>query len=168
MLCPTLPEEEVEGVGTDVPVPPMERPPPLRAPRAPARTGAPQHDSYSRDFYGSQWAQKCTFATHLSHWVQGNETRGRIHLAVSSSYSDTGRIPPRRDISEEVGCTPRTVTTHVATLREAGLLPASRSGNAISIERFPLPLERAHGFHPSSHPTTTGLPAPLPPFSLRA
>lgn len=55
--------------------------------------------------------------------VQGNETRGRILLAVSSSYSDTGRIPTRREIAEEVGCTPRTVTTHLAALREVGLLP---------------------------------------------
>ncbi|WP_410053600.1 helix-turn-helix domain-containing protein [Dermabacter sp.] len=60
-------------------------------------------------------------------------------LAVSSGYSDTGRVPTRREIAEEVGCTPRTVTTHVATLREAGLLPASRGGNAISIERSPSP-----------------------------
>ena len=71
--------------------------------------------------------------------VQGNETRGRILLAVSSGYSDTGRVPTRREIAEEVGCTPRTVTTHVATLREAGLLPASRGGNAINIERSPTP-----------------------------
>ena len=55
--------------------------------------------------------------------VQGNETRGRILLAVSSGYSDTGRVPTRREIAEEVGCTPRTVTTHLAALREAGLLP---------------------------------------------
>ena len=68
-------------------------------------------------------ARKPLEAANKRRKVQGNETRGRILLAVSSSYSDTGRIPTRREIAEEVGCTPRTVTTHLAALREAGLLP---------------------------------------------
>ncbi len=68
-------------------------------------------------------ARKPLEAANKRRKVQGNETRGRILLAVSSSYSDTGRIPTRREIAEEVGCTPRIVTTHLAALREAGLLP---------------------------------------------
>ncbi|WP_313955478.1 LexA family protein [Corynebacterium singulare] len=36
---------------------------------------------------------------------------------------ETGIIPTRKEIAAEVGCTPRTVTTHLASLRESGMLP---------------------------------------------
>lgn len=55
----------------------------------------------------------------------GGSTRGRILALVAQQHAETGSVPTRREIAAEVGCTPRTVTTHLAALRKAGLIPDS-------------------------------------------
>lgn len=55
--------------------------------------------------------------------MQGHDTRGQILSIVSRTIFETGKAPTRREIAQEVGCTPRTVTTHLAALRKAGLIP---------------------------------------------
>jgi len=55
--------------------------------------------------------------------MQGNDTRGQILSIVSRTLFETGRAPTRKEIAQEVGCTPRTVTTHLSALRKAGLIP---------------------------------------------
>ncbi|MGO2802180.1 MAG: replication initiation protein [Corynebacterium variabile] len=55
--------------------------------------------------------------------IRGQTTRARIQAFIGQQYVETGIIPTRKEIAAEVGCTPRTVTTHLASLREAGMLP---------------------------------------------
>ena len=64
-------------------------------------------------------------ATHRRNRGKGQGTRGRIQAFVGQQYAETGTMPTRKEIAAEVGCTPRTVTTHLAALREAGFLPDS-------------------------------------------
>lgn len=61
--------------------------------------------------------------THRRRRGRGQGTRGRIQTFVGQQYAETGTMPTRKEIAAEVGCTPRTVTTHLAALREAGFLP---------------------------------------------
>lgn len=63
--------------------------------------------------------------THHRKQVQGHTTRARIQAFIGEQFMEAGTIPTRREIAETVGCTPRTVTTHLAALRKAGLLPNS-------------------------------------------
>ena len=56
--------------------------------------------------------------------IQGQTTRARIQAFIGEQYVQSGKIPTRKEIAAEVGCTSRTVTTHLASLREAGLLPS--------------------------------------------
>ena len=55
--------------------------------------------------------------------VKGQTTRAQIQAIVGQSILETGRTPTRKEIAAEVGCTPRTVTTHLAALRRNGMLP---------------------------------------------
>jgi len=55
--------------------------------------------------------------------IRGQTTRARIQAFIGQQYVETGIIPTRKEIAAEVGCTPRTVTSHLASLREAGMLP---------------------------------------------
>lgn len=55
--------------------------------------------------------------------IRGQTTRARIQAFIGQQYVETGTIPTRKEIATEVGCTPRTVTTHLAALRDAGLMP---------------------------------------------
>ncbi|WP_245974977.1 replication initiation protein [Corynebacterium alimapuense] len=63
--------------------------------------------------------------THRRKQIQGQTTRARIQAFIGEQFIEAGTTPTRREIAEAVGCTPRTVTTHLAALREAGMLPGS-------------------------------------------
>lgn len=63
--------------------------------------------------------------TQVRKKVKGQTTRAKIQAIIGQSFVETGSIPTRKEIAEELGCTPRTVTTHLTALREAGLLPDS-------------------------------------------
>lgn len=61
--------------------------------------------------------------THRRTRVKGQTTRAKIQAFIGQSFVETGCIPTRKEIASEVGCTPRTVTSHLAELRRMDLLP---------------------------------------------
>lgn len=72
--------------------------------------------------YAKSQLEKLT-KTHKKNRLVGQTTRARIQVLIGQRFVETGEIPTRKEIAQEVGCTPRTVTTHLSVLREAGLLP---------------------------------------------
>lgn len=53
---------------------------------------------------------------------QGNASRGRILSFVSDALAQTGKMPTRKEIMDETGLSKRSVSYHLAALREVGLL----------------------------------------------
>lgn len=79
------------------------------------------HDPAHKDY--QEAARNPLEAANQRRKIKGQTTRARIQVFVGDFYTQLGRLPTRKEIATEVGCTPRTVTTHLATLREAGMLP---------------------------------------------
>ena len=79
------------------------------------------HDPAHKDY--QEAARNPLEAANQRRKIKGQTTRARIQVFVGDFYTQLGRLPTRKEIATEVGCTPRTVTTHLAALREAGMLP---------------------------------------------
>ncbi|WP_363316010.1 hypothetical protein [uncultured Corynebacterium sp.] len=55
--------------------------------------------------------------------MKGQTTRAQFQAILGQSILEPGRTPTRKEIAAEVGCTPRTVITHLAALRRNEMLP---------------------------------------------
>ena len=79
------------------------------------------HDPAYQDY--QEAARKPLEAANYRRKIKGQTTRARIQVFVGDFYTQLGRLPTRKEIAAEIGCTPRTVTNHLAALRQAGMLP---------------------------------------------
>ncbi len=55
--------------------------------------------------------------------ARGNSNRARILALVAQQYAELGTVPTRTEVMAETGLSRATVTRHLASLRNAGMLP---------------------------------------------